>query len=199
MFTVTWIPAAQRAGGPHGRRNFPGPRGDSRGGRGGGGHRAGRVESRAGDSPLPRRSWPASPSEMAGNAKAPFSPQWDDRTDIILRGESAIASQQQIIRPSFRLPLSLDQYGKDIIAQKGDLQGSPGRAGRAGYLFVGIEFPKDLDKQPSLKLDGRPVIVTAKDAPDWLGPDQCFVVSRRELRAAHQRQGMGASTRPRPS
>ena len=41
-----------------------------------------------------------------------------------------------------------------------------------------MQKPKDLASRQSLRLaDGRAVIVTPHDAPGWLEPDQCFVVS----------------------
>ncbi len=40
-----------------------------------------------------------------------------------------------------------------------------------------MEQPKELAKQASLILKDRPVIVTPRDAPDWLRPDQCFLAT----------------------
>jgi len=40
-----------------------------------------------------------------------------------------------------------------------------------------VEQPKDLAKQPAFTLDEAPVVITPRDAPEWLRPDQCFLVS----------------------
>jgi lipopolysaccharide export system permease protein len=45
-----------------------------------------------------------------------------------------------------------------------------------GYLLSGVTGPKALLKQPSLLLDGNPVIITPI-GNNWLRPDQVFVVS----------------------
>ena len=37
--------------------------------------------------------------------------------------------------------------------------------------------PKNLNTHPSLPLKGTPVIITPCSEPQWLEPDQCFVVS----------------------
>jgi lipopolysaccharide export system permease protein len=40
-----------------------------------------------------------------------------------------------------------------------------------------VKEPKHLDTRPSLLDKGMPVLLTPYDRPDWLKPDQCFVVS----------------------
>jgi lipopolysaccharide export system permease protein len=116
------------------------------------------------------------PSDLVADSAKPFSPQYDEQTDVFLRGESAAASRQQIIKPAFRLPPSLDHYGRDITASAAYYKEPQGNRPR-GYLFVGVDHPKDIGRQPSLFLEGRPVVITPRDAPDWLQPDQCFVVT----------------------
>ena len=37
--------------------------------------------------------------------------------------------------------------------------------------------PKNLAKQPSLVLEGKPLVIMPRDAADWLKPNQCFLVS----------------------
>lgn len=116
------------------------------------------------------------PHDLALDAARPFSPQYDERTDILIRGQGAIAAERKIDRPILRLPASLDHYTKQITAREAYYR--PPAAGRpGGYLLVGIDHPKDLGARPSLALEGSPVIVTSRDAPDWLQSDQCFLVS----------------------
>jgi lipopolysaccharide export system permease protein len=116
------------------------------------------------------------PQDLSGNAAREFSPQYDQQTDILIRGKASYAAQQRIDAPSFRLPSDLDYYARQIDAREAFYRppkdGVPG-----GYLLVGVEQPKDLARKPSLAIDGRQVIVTPRDAPDWLQPDQCFIVS----------------------
>ena len=54
----------------------------------------------------------------------------------------------------------------------------PAKDGRpAGYLLIDVTEPKNLAQRPSLSLDGRPVLMTPHDHPDWLKPNEAFVVS----------------------
>jgi lipopolysaccharide export system permease protein len=116
------------------------------------------------------------PNEMAGGVTMQFTQQRDYQSDIKLDGDSALASTQKIVKPSFHLPRSLDQYGRDISAKEAFYKDAQGDW-PAGYLLVEVDHPKDLAAKPSLVLDGRPVVITPRDAPDWLKPDQCFVAS----------------------
>ncbi len=116
------------------------------------------------------------PSDLAGDATKQFSETRDEESDIRLRGESAVAGRQEIIKPNFRLPTELDLYGRDISARTACYRESHGGRPR-GYLLTGVDRPKDIARQRSLMLNDRPVVITPRDAPDWLQPDQCFVVS----------------------
>jgi lipopolysaccharide export system permease protein len=116
------------------------------------------------------------PNDLAVDVPRPFTPQYDEQSDILIRGQAAIAAQRKIDRPVLRLPASLDHSYRQIAAKEAYYRPpADGRLG--GYLLVGVEHPTDLGTQPSLVLDDSPVIVTARDAPDWLQPGQCFLVS----------------------
>jgi len=116
------------------------------------------------------------PSELATDVPQKLDFQYDARTDVFISGQSVVAAQQKIERPNLRLPATLDHYAKQITAKEAYYR--PSTEGRpAGYLLVGIEHPKDLAEKPSLMLGKFPVLITARDAPDWLQPGQCFLVS----------------------
>ncbi len=116
------------------------------------------------------------PKDLAGDAPRELNPQRDERTDIFIRGAAAVAADQRIEKPSFRLPTSLDHYARQLVARQAFYK--PPENGRpGGYLLDGVEQPKDLAAQPSLFLGEQPVIITPRDAPGWLRPDQCFVAS----------------------
>jgi lipopolysaccharide export system permease protein len=120
------------------------------------------------------------PRDMAGSVGRELKPRYDNETDILLRGAATFVDQQRIERPDFLLPPSLDQYGNRLVAQEAIyLPPEGGRPG--GYLLRGVEEPQGLDARPSLTLAGRPVLITAGDAPAWLQPGQCFVVSNVDV------------------
>jgi lipopolysaccharide export system permease protein len=117
-----------------------------------------------------------STSDLVGNTARELQPRYDNETDILIRGRATYADDQRIDDPSFLLPLSLSRYGKQLTAKEAFYKLPQGdRPG--GYLLVDVQQPNGLDKQPSLYVDGTAVIITARDAPDWLRPNECFVVS----------------------
>jgi lipopolysaccharide export system permease protein len=78
------------------------------------------------------------------------------------------------------MPALLRDYGKQYTAEKA-IYSAPADNRPGGYLLVNLSEPKNLQKRPSLCLNGRPVLITPQDAPDWLKPNQCFLVSNLEF------------------
>ncbi len=116
------------------------------------------------------------PNDLIGDQAQSLDSRYDNRTDILMRGDSTYADRERIKKPSFLLPRNLRHYGKQIVAENAYYLPPEGdRPG--GYLFEGVREPGDLDGRPSLDIDGQPVIITPPDAPGWLEPGQCFVVS----------------------
>lgn len=116
------------------------------------------------------------PGDLRGNVAEELSPQYDNETDVLIRGKFIYADQRRIEKPDFLLPPVLNDYGKQLQADNAIY--TPAQDDRpAGYLMVGVHEPKGLAKKASLSLEGRPVLITPRDAPGWLQADQCFVVS----------------------
>jgi lipopolysaccharide export system permease protein len=116
------------------------------------------------------------PGDLQGNAtdEVPFLRDYE--TDVILRGKAAYINQSRIEKPDFLLPRSLSQYGNHLVADSAYYR-SPAGDRPGGYLLDGVQDPKNLAKKSSLAMEGRPVIIMPRDAPDWLGPQQCFLAS----------------------
>lgn len=100
----------------------------------------------------------------------------NDQNDILFRGGKTYADRQRIERPDFLLPPPLSVYGMQLRAAEAFYK-PPQEDRPGGYLLCGVEQPKELDKKPSLRLRDQPIIITPLDAPDWLQPDECFMVS----------------------
>jgi lipopolysaccharide export system permease protein len=116
------------------------------------------------------------PQDLVGDVGQNFDPQYDHRTDVVIRGKATFADQQRIEKPNFLLPLALSEYGRHLVAQNAYYRAPEGdRPG--GYLLTQVEQPKDLAQRPSLRLGSDAVVITPRDAPDWLQPDQCFLAS----------------------
>lgn len=112
--------------------------------------------------------------DWQGKSEKELQPRYDNRTDILLAGHRTLAAEQRILKPAFRLPYGLGDFGTQIIAA--DAFYRPHAADRPGYLFVGVTVPEDLSLIDSVKIDGQPLLLSPKDTP-WLEADQCFVVS----------------------
>ena len=105
-----------------------------------------------------------------------LAPRYDNRTDVLIRGKAAFADEKRISEPDFLLPPALDRYGKQLMAE--DAFYKPPESGRpGGYLLAGVTLPEQFCTRPTLTLGDKPVVITPRDAPDWLRPDQCFLVS----------------------
>ncbi len=116
------------------------------------------------------------PQDLIGDVGQPLDFLRDYRTDIFIRGDRTFADCKRIEKPDFLLPVGLRDYGRRLLAENAfyhpPAQGRPG-----GYLLDGVRQPENLAQHPSLCIDGQPVIITPHDAPEWLKPRQCFVVS----------------------
>jgi len=116
------------------------------------------------------------PQDPLGDQPQSLEPRYDGQTDVLLDGKYTFADQQRIEAPRFSMPPLLRQYGKQIVADSARYMPPEGKR-PGGYLLEGVREPKNLDTRPSLLLDGRPVLFTPHDAPEWLKPDQCFLAS----------------------
>ena len=127
------------------------------------------------------------PKELATDAPRTLQPQYDQRTDIFIRGDATVVDGQRIEKPNFRLPPSLEHFARQVTARQAFYQPPEGNR-PGGYLLDGVEQPKDLATRWSLYLGQQPVIITPHDA-DWLRPDQCFVVSDVTFEQLTNQQG----------
>ncbi|MEE8451093.1 MAG: LptF/LptG family permease [Thermoguttaceae bacterium] len=116
------------------------------------------------------------PTDMLGDVGQSLHQQCDYHSGIWIDGKRTFSDRQRIEKPSFDLPQALDEYGSQLTAENAFYRPPEGdRPG--GYLLDGITQPKDIATRASLSLDGEPILITPHDAPRWLQPDQCFVVS----------------------
>lgn len=115
------------------------------------------------------------PSNLMRDHSQQLQPRYDNQTDVLIRGKSVYGDRQRIEQPDFLLPDKLSQYGNKLAAENAFYK-LPQRNRPGGYLLVNVAQPRDLGSRPSLRLGGRLVLITPRDA-DWLKPNQCFLVS----------------------
>lgn len=113
---------------------------------------------------------------LRGEAGLELKPRIDYETNVLLQGKVAYANDQRVNEPSFMFPESLYGQGRQLAAENAYYQAA--QADRpAGYLLRGVIRPQNLAEQPSFELNGQRILITPHDAPDWLKPDECFLVS----------------------
>jgi len=116
------------------------------------------------------------PTEVGQDLGTPIDGMTDYCTGIKLRADKAFWKTKTINEPKFVLPAGLNQYGRSLEAKSAQyLAAAESRP--AGYLFKNVTSPKELLQGESLKHEEEAIIITPKDASDWLEPTDCFVVS----------------------
>ncbi len=110
---------------------------------------------------------------LGENARS-LEPILDNHSGILISGRYTYAGQQRIERPTFRLHRQLGRFGRKLEGDNAYYH--PPRPDRpGGFLLQGVD-PAELAERPTATLDGQPLIFSPGDT-DWLGPDECFVVS----------------------
>jgi lipopolysaccharide export system permease protein len=123
-----------------------------------------------------RDKFSRSAQDLAADATKRLVPQFDNLTEVWIRGRQLLTNQQTIEEPNFQLPPELAHYGKRLLAEKAIWQ--PAADDRpAGFLLQNVSQPPDLRDQPSLRLTtGEVVLFTPHDTP-WLESGECFLMS----------------------
>jgi lipopolysaccharide export system permease protein len=114
--------------------------------------------------------------DMLGNEVQQMRAQIDHETQIFMRGDFLKITENRIHRPNFILPRGLDAAGINLAAV--DAVYEPPTAGRpSGYRFKGVTTPTALLQLPSVTRGDKIAIYTPADHPDFLAPDEVFLVS----------------------
>jgi lipopolysaccharide export system permease protein len=123
------------------------------------------------------------PQDPLGERNKDFSPRYDEQTIVLLGGKGVEVARKRIVRPNFDLrqaPEELRRHGDSLSADSATYLPPQGNR-PGGYLFEAVRSPKNLDVRPSLYLDKKPILITYRDAPDWLKPGQCFFASEMDF------------------
>jgi len=100
----------------------------------------------------------------------------DKKTGIQLHADKGFWEIRTISKPDFVMPAGLNAYGRAIKAETAQYLPAANNH-EAGYLLKNVSEPKELLQSDSLRQGETPVVITPKDASDWLSPTDCFVVS----------------------
>jgi lipopolysaccharide export system permease protein len=116
------------------------------------------------------------PKNLRGESGEELRPRFDNETNVLMQGRLTYANESRIQDPSFVLPEELNKYGKQLSAPNAYYHEPDGNR-PGGYLFKGVTSPPRLLQSPSLEHQGKTIVVTPLDEPQWLNGDECFVVS----------------------
>ena len=115
-------------------------------------------------------------NDLNGQESGELEAQFDGKTSILIGGQQTVANEKRIVKPTLVMPKELAQYGKQYLAESGFyLQADSNHP--SGYLLDGVSQPRKLYKQRSLEFEGKPTVITPRDAT-WLEKDQVFIVSQ---------------------
>lgn len=125
--------------------------------------------------PKIREELTRSTKDLGGTEARTLEARFDGRTDILIGGEQTIALERKIIKPTFILPRALKQYGNQLVADEA-IYLEATEFHPPGYLMLDVTTPSRIDRRKSLQLNGRAIVLTAREEP-WLEAGQAFVVS----------------------
>ncbi len=116
------------------------------------------------------------PADLSGESGRDFRPRYDHQNEFLFRAKQTVIAEQRLDEPNFLLRPSLDAQGRQIVAEHCYYRPAEGDH-PSGYLFKAVTQPREMLTEPTLTLDGRPVVITPVSAGGWLEPDELFVVS----------------------
>ncbi len=109
-------------------------------------------------------------------------PTFDPDAVALIQGKHLLPVSSEIVFPKLTIqggPLA-NTIGPRVSAASAKFQARTPTT-PAGYLFIGINSPNNIDQLDSVKTaDGKPLLMTAKDTA-WLAPGTCFLASKIEF------------------
>jgi lipopolysaccharide export system permease protein len=114
--------------------------------------------------------------DLGGGVERDLEAQFDAVSNILIGGDKIVLAERRIVRPSFILMApDLARFGNHLSAPNAYYVDANADH-PAGFVLAGVTAPKQPGQLASLVVDGRPVILTPRDA-DWLAADELFVAS----------------------
>ncbi|MDR1962534.1 MAG: LptF/LptG family permease [Planctomycetaceae bacterium] len=101
----------------------------------------------------------------------------DNETGISILGDQIFRKELRISNPVFVIPKPIAKQMTRLKAKEA-FHHSAKNGQPSGFLLVGLtEIPAILNGA-SLKFGEKTIVITHQDAPDWIDPNNCFVVSK---------------------
>ncbi len=113
--------------------------------------------------------------DLNEDAEQPITSRYDRVNGILIEGRSLVATKNTILEPSFLLYGDFAEFGELLSGKKAVWLDANDRH-LGGYLIHDVERPAGVGRIPSVRFQGRPVLLTAADQ-DWLRESECFVAT----------------------
>jgi len=101
----------------------------------------------------------------------------DHETEFLFRGDRLFQQEKRMATPIISVPKRIVKGGLNIIADNAVYHDAVGER-PAGFMLLNVKEPKNFSGGASLADADRPVVITGKDAPEWIQPTDCFVVTK---------------------
>jgi len=101
----------------------------------------------------------------------------DHETGIVFQGDRLFLKEKRISNPNCGIHKPIVKRSVSIKAENAVYHETNGEK-PGGFMLSNVKEPKELPRGESLTFEDRPVVITAKDAPDWIKPTDCFVTTK---------------------
>jgi len=101
----------------------------------------------------------------------------DYETGIHFNGDHLFKKDKRITNPNFLISKPIVKRGLNIKAESAVYREAVGN-NPAGFMLVNVKEPKEFPGGESLTFEEQPVVITSKDAPEWIQPKDCFVATK---------------------
>ena len=100
----------------------------------------------------------------------------DNETGISILGDETFRKESRISKPNFVIPKPILKQATHLKAENAFHH--PAQDGRpAGYMLTGLTEKPAVVNGPALVYNDKTLLMTHQAAPDWVGANDCFVVS----------------------
>ena len=101
----------------------------------------------------------------------------DHETGIVFQGDRLFQEEKRISNPNFVVYKPIVKGVTNIRGDNAVYFESHGDR-PAGFMLANVKWSRDFSGNESLTLEDRPVVIVSKDAPEWIEPTDCFVVTK---------------------
>lgn len=100
----------------------------------------------------------------------------DKQTGLMIQGNALYRSERRISEPIFTFQKPVVKQNTQIKAENAIYRPAT-KTTPAGYLLSGSDRRSAILSETPLLFEGKTLLLAHKDAPDWIGEEECFVAT----------------------